>query len=127
MSDTKDVVLKSYGSAEFSSDVISRFPTLRADLDFDSDLLHPQMGTLAAALRDALSNGDKELALAICDFLQEALDNPHAISEIENAIAISFVEAYEFRASAVGREVLAEMSNGVRGVLLDQEARGGAQ
>jgi hypothetical protein len=123
----REAALKSYGNAEFSSDAISRFPTLRADLEFDATLLHPQVGTLAGAVRSALANGDTELPLAICTFLQEALDNPHAISEIENAVAISFVEAYEFRSSVLGRKVLAEMPSGVRSVLLAQEARGGAQ
>jgi len=116
-----------YGNAQFSTDAIARFPKLSADLAQDAELLHVQMGTLAGAIRDSLANEDAEFPLAICAFLAEVLENPRAISEIENAVAISFVEAREFRASPAGIEVLAQMPKVVRGVLLDQEARGGAQ
>ena len=116
-----------YGNAQFSAEAIARFPKLSADLSEDAELLHVQKGTLAGAVRDVLMSGDTELPLAICAFLGEALENPRAISEIENAVAISFVEAKEFRASAAGINVLTQMPKVVRGVLLDQEARGGAQ
>jgi hypothetical protein len=116
-----------YGNAEFSADAIARFPKLSGDLGEDAELLHVQMGTLAGAIRDSLAKGDAEFPLAICAFLAEVLENPRAISEIENAVAISFVEAKEFRASSTGIDVLAQMPKVVRGVLLDQEARGGAQ
>jgi hypothetical protein len=117
----------SYGNAQFSADAIARFPKLSADLEENAELLHVQMGTLAGAIRDSLMNGDTEFPLAICAFLDEVLQNPRAISEIENAVAISFVEASEFRTSVAGIDVLSQMPKSVRGVLLDQEARGGAQ
>jgi len=117
----------SYGNAEFSADAISRFPELRADLEEDANLLHVQMGTLAGAVRTSLAKGDTELPLAICTFLAEILGNARAISEIENAVAISFVEAREFRATSAGTNALSRMPDIVRGVLLAQEARGGAQ
>src|SRR5262245_12845222 len=85
-----------YGNAQFSADAVSRFPSLRSDLEEDAELLHVQMGTLAGAVRVALNRGETQLPLEICAFLDEALKNPRAISEIENAVAISFVEAKEF-------------------------------
>jgi hypothetical protein len=116
-----------YGNAQFSADAIARFPKLSTDLEEDAELLHVQMGTLAGAIRDSLATGDAEFPIAICAFLAEVLQNPRAISEIENAVALSFVEAREFRAYPAGIEVLAQMPEVVRVVLLDQEARGGAQ
>src|SRR5262245_38372119 len=95
-------ILDSYGNAEFSRDVVARFPVLRDALECDADLLHPQMGTLAAALRRAVESGDTHLPLQICSFLEEALRKPNAIAEIENAVAISFVEAYELRLTPTG-------------------------
>ena len=115
------------GNAEFSADAISRFPELSADLEEDANLLHVQMGTLAGAVRTSLAKGDSKLSLAICAFLAEILGNARAISEIENAVAISFVEAKEFRATSAGINVLSRMPDTVRDVLLAQEARGGAQ
>jgi len=125
--DSEAMRADAYGNAQFSADAIARFPKLCADLEEDAELLHVQMGTLAGAIRDSLRNGDAEFPLTICAFLAEVLENPRAVSEIENAVAISFVEAREFRASAVGTDVLAQMPKVVRSVLLDQEARGGAQ
>ena len=116
-----------YGNAQFSADVISRFPELAADLQEDAELLHVQMGTIAGAIRLALKRGDTQLPLEVCAFLDEVLKNPRSISEIENAVAISFVEAKEFRASSAGLQVLERMPTTVRDVLLAQEARGGAQ
>lgn len=120
------VVVDVYGAAQFSADAISRFPTLGSDLREDAELLHVQMGTLAEAVRAALRLGDSQLPSEVCEFLAWVLNQPHAVSEIENAVAISFVEAEEFRASKVGLEVLARMPATVRGVLVAQEARGGA-
>jgi hypothetical protein len=120
-------ILDSYGNAEFSRDVIDRFPALRDYLEFNADLLHPQMGTLAAALRRAVESGDTHLPLQICSFLDEALRRPNAIAEIENAVAISFVEAYELHRTPTGEAVFRMMPASVRSVLLEQEQRGGAQ
>ena len=116
-----------YGNAEFSRDVIERFPELRDDLEFDADLLHPQMGTLAAAVLHAIEKGDALLPQKICAFLDEALGKPYAIAEIENAVAISFVEPLQLRKSSAGRLLLRTMPDRVRKIIIEQEDRGGAQ
>lgn len=123
----KGVLLETYGNAEFSRDAVARFPELQEELEEYAELLHVQMGTLKRAVRSAVSAGDIELALQICAFLNEALSQPRAISEIEVAVAISFVEAYELREGQVGKAVLKRMPKRVRQIILDQEARGGAQ
>jgi hypothetical protein len=125
LADGKGVLVDTYGSAQFSRDAIARFPSLR-DLELDAELLHPQMGTLAAAMREAVLAGDTHLPLQICAFVSEALSKPNAISEIENAVATSFVEVYELRSTATGKAVLRLMPDNVRRVL-EQEKRGGAQ
>ena len=126
LADGKGFLVETYGNAQFSRDVIARFPSLR-DLELDAELLHPQMGTLAAAVREAVRAGDTHLPLEVCAFVGEALSKPNAISEIENAVALSFVEAYELGGTATGRAVLKLMPDHVRGILLEQEKRGGAQ
>ena len=127
LADGKGVLVDAYGNAQFSRDVIARFPSLRKDLEFDADLLYPQMGTLAVAVREAVLAGDTDLPLQVCTFLDEALSKPNASSEIENAVALSFVEAYELRKAAAGKAVLKLMPESVRRILLEQEERGGAQ
>ena len=124
--DKRGVLLDMYGNAEFSRDLIRQFPMLRVDLEEDAGLLHVQMGTLAAAVRQALTLGQIELPLRICQFLSETLNKPRAIPEIENAVAISFVEAREFRTTVTGRMVLDQMPKQVQQILLQQERRGGA-
>ena len=126
LADGKGVLVDAYGNAQFSRDVMARFPALR-DLELDAELLHPRMGKLATAVREAVLAGDTHLPLQICAFVSEALSKPNAISEIENVIAISFVEAYELRSTATGKAVLKLMPDNVRRVLLEQEKRGGAQ
>lgn len=125
--DDKGLLLEMYGNEQFSRDVIDNFAGLREELEENAGLLHVQMGTLSRAVRSALSSGDTDLPLRVCTFLDKALAQPRAIPEIENAVAILFVEAYEFRATAVGHTVLSRMPERVRQILLAQEQRGGAQ
>ena len=124
--DKQGVLLDLYGNEEFSRDVIRQFPTLRDDLEEDAGLLHVQMGTLAAPVRQGLRLGQIELPLKICQFLGETLSKPRVISEIKNAVAISFVEAREFRTTVTGRMVLDQMPKRVQEILLEQERCGGA-
>src|SRR5262245_3331064 len=95
LSDKSGVLVSGYGNAEFSRDVIEAFVEIREELSDNADLLYPQMGTLAGAVRQALEAGDIELPLRICRFLDAALRHTAASSEIENAVALSFVEAQE--------------------------------
>ncbi|MCS6289975.1 MAG: hypothetical protein H8K10_13515 [Nitrospira sp.] len=127
LADQKGFLVDSYGNEQFSRDVIARFPTLRGDLERNADLLHPQMDTLAQALRQRVQSGDTHFPMRICSFLDEALRKPKAISEIGNAVAISFVEACELRKTPTGKAVLRMMPTSVRSILLEQERRGGAQ
>jgi hypothetical protein len=115
-----------YGEEQFSRDVIASFPNLRGRLEENSGALHIQVGILASALRSALGLGDAEFPLQVCAFLDKTLAQPRAIPEIENALAISFVEARELRETVAGRAILTRMPERVRQILLEQERRGDA-
>ena len=100
------MLLDMYGNEEFSRDVIRQFPTLRAELKENAGLLHVQMSTLADAVRR---------------FLDDTLSRSRAIPEIENAVAISFVAAQEFKETVTGRVVLEQMPKRVQEILLEQD------
>ena len=121
--DRKGVLVDTYGSAEFSRDVIRQFPSLQSDLEEDAGLLHVQMGTLGGSVRQAIASGDLALPLQVCRFLGEILARKRLHPEIENAVAISFVDAKILRESDAGRQLLDQMPKRVREVLLDQERR----
>lgn len=76
-----------YDEQSFSADVIERFGNVEPDLEADRNLLHCQMATLAA-----LVERDTATAGGVLSFLEAVLRRPDAISEIENAVAISFLE-----------------------------------
>ena len=112
-----------YGSARFSRDAIERFPELRDSLESDADLLHPQMKTLADALRASIESRETRVPQAILSFLDEVLRRPDAIEEIGNAVATAFVPAHELRRTATGRLILRSMPERVRRIILEQEER----
>jgi len=76
-----------YGNKEFSDDVILKFGHLSEWLAQDPDLLHVQMSYLA---KICLEQGNH--ALEVLTFLEDALGRGDAISEIENAVAVSFLQ-----------------------------------
>ena len=112
-----------YGNAQFIAEAVHRFPWLKSDFQEDTESLHLQMATLAEAVRLALEQGSTDLPLDVCSFLAGVLQNPNVISEIENAVAISFVEVEELRASESGLKVLARMPPKLRDALLTQRGR----
>lgn len=82
-----------YDERSFSAEVIERFGTVEPDLVDDKEFLHCQMATLADLVRQ-----DSERATAVLSFLEEVLSRRDAISEIENAVAISFLDWRVFQA-----------------------------
>lgn len=111
-----------YGSAQFSRDVIERFPELGEALRSNANLLRLQIETLATAIRSEISAGDTYLAIEICVFLNEMLEDRGASAEMENALAFSFIEPHELRRTAAGRFLLRSMPARVRQILLKHEA-----
>jgi len=126
LADGKGVLADVCGKAQLSYDVIAQFPSL-SDLEPNAELLHPQMGTLAAAICEAALAGDTSLPLQICNFISEVIRKPNAISDIEHAVAISFSETYALPSMATGKTVLKLMPANVRRVLLEQEKWGSVQ
>jgi hypothetical protein len=80
------LVPSGYNAAEFSRDVISRWGHMDDSLVDDEELLHPQMGHLGR-----LCKHHPTIAPEVFDFLEGLLRRADVISEIENAVAISFL------------------------------------
>src|SRR5690606_18839002 len=79
-----------YGEREFSRDVIVRFGAWAPDLVEHADMRHTQMSFLAEMVRESKSCKDE-----ILGFIEALLERKDLISEIENAVAISFLELAE--------------------------------
>src|SRR5262249_51330157 len=120
------ILLERYDGGPFSVDAITRFPTLREELEEDEGLLHLQMSTLARAVGRSVATGNVGLAKDIFAFVDQALRHPKASPEIENAVALSFIEPSDLRKSELGRTLLAGMPPTLKAVLLEQERLGGA-
>jgi hypothetical protein len=124
--DGEGVLLDSYGYEQFSRDVVLQFSALGAELEQFAAELHGQMGILAQAVRRALESGDAQFPLHVCSFLDGILSQPKLISEIANAVAISFVDPQELRETSAGRFTLEGMPDRIRDILLEQERRSGS-
>ena len=115
----KGVLLESgevYDAAAFGRDVLLNFSEFSELFDEDPELLHVHMGTLAGIVRTSVKTRELDTAARVCEFLGAALENPRAIAEIENAVALSFVEPRELRETATGRSLLESMPEPVRSV-----------
>jgi hypothetical protein len=105
-----------YDERAFSKDVIARWGSVCTDLVQDENLLHPQMAALG---RLCLSHC--HLAGDILHFLVDVVSRRDAISEIENAVAISFLEWPDLERLGAIVVVPEEIARTVR----DQWRRGG--
>ncbi len=99
-----------YDERAFSRDVIRELPELADELKSEENLLHVQVGILGRVTRDEIERENLVLAPRIFAFLEQALAQPRAVSEIANAIVISFVERDELRRTDAGRRALELMS-----------------
>ena len=81
------MLVQQYDEKAFSNDVVARWGHLSVGLTDDAGLLHLQMGDLAA-----LCLSCPDICNEVLGFLSEVLARTDAISEIENAVAISFIE-----------------------------------
>jgi hypothetical protein len=76
-----------YDEAAFSRDVIARWADICDALIDDEGLLHQQMGHIGR-----LCKAHPEVAPQVFRFLEALLARNDAISEIKNAVAISFLD-----------------------------------
>ena len=98
-----------YDERAFSADVISRWGELSDDLEYDKNLLHPQMGALGRLCVES-----PRACNEILSFLESILAREDAISEIENAIAISFIRWPDLRKAVGETKIAPEVFNVVR-------------
>lgn len=82
----------SYDENSFSKDVIARWGSINDSLIDDENLLHPQMAHLGRTVSESFKAGDGKVGKEILEFLNGVLNRVDAISEIKNAVAISFLE-----------------------------------
>lgn len=101
-----------------------RFPRLGEVLLEERDSVHGQLAVLAREVDSAVTGRLVPRALEPFLFLETILQELRVHSEIEKAVAISFVVAAELRASTVGARVLSEaerVAPRVLSILLAQE------
>ena len=101
-----------------------RFRALGEVLLDERDSVHGQIAVLAREVRAAIEAGILSRAIEPFSFLEEVLHEPRLHSEIENAVAISFVVPVELRASTLGAQVLMEAEHAasrVISILFSQE------
>jgi len=103
-----------YGEMEFSGDVIGKFGAYAPGLAEEACMLHTQMSLLADLVREVCPCRED-----IFGFLEALLERQDAISEIENAVAISFIEFSELPGLGLEGKVPPQVLR----VLKDQDAR----
>ncbi len=84
---TNFIIVPQYDEKAFSADVIARWGDRQPWLKQDEDLLHVQMGHLAHLCKDV-----PDVSVEIFQFLDDVVQRSDAVLEIENAVAISFLE-----------------------------------
>ena len=81
--------------------------------------VHFQMGCLANGIKNAFAAGDARLGREILAFVEDALMRAGFYSEIENAVAISFLEPDDIERLGIAKEV----PENIRRVLDEQKRR----
>jgi len=115
--DDKGQLLEMYDEVSFCRDAMARFPALNAELRENENQIHIQMAVLARTVYDALHRQDTATATEVFGFLEDALKQPRAISEIPNAVAISFVELSELLRTDQGQGVWDQMPKNLKAAI----------
>ena len=92
--DNKGQFIPGNGGSAFEEEANERLPEI--DLSDCDGAIHLVMGRLAEASREAIGSGDLQLLRRLFEFIASAIERPDADREIENAVAISFLEPTEF-------------------------------
>jgi hypothetical protein len=116
----RGVLLEMYDERSFSQDALRKLPELATELKAEESLLHVQMGILSHVVQEEITENNLELTPRIFAFLEEALAHPRAISEIANAIAISFVELDVMQKTDAGRRAIETMPPNLKSVLMQE-------
>jgi len=113
----KGQLLEMHDAVSFSRDAMARFPSLSEELRDSENQLHLQMAMLARAVYEALRLNKPEIARDVFGFVEQALSQPRAISEIANAVALSFVELSELLRTDQGRRAWDQMPERLKAVI----------
>lgn len=105
-----------YDDSSFSTEAIQNWGYLSEELVDHDGLLHPQMAALGRVCLD-----HPEVCGSVLAFLSRVLQKEDAIDEMENAVAISFLEWPELE--GLSRSI--PLPNNVAQVIKQQWERGG--
>jgi hypothetical protein len=111
LSDHKGVLLEEpeyFGPHTLCRAARRRFPGLGEALTESRDSVHGQVAILAREVQAGIAANAAIRALQPFSFLEDVLHEARLHSEVENAVAISFVIPAELRSSNLGARVLAE-------------------
>jgi len=128
--DHKGVLLEEpeyFGEHTLCREACRRFPGLGEALIEEKNSMHGQVHVLALEVKTAIKENAAARALEPFLFLEWVLNQQRLHSEIENAVAQSFVAPSEMRSSSLGLQVLAEAERAaprVVGILRIEEERG---
>ena len=115
--------LEYFGEQAFFKAVLRQFPHLERDLGSETHI-HSVMAVLHSACASAIEAGEFGMLEKILSFLDQVLANPKRDSEIENAVAISFLEPAILRQTANGQHALEIMPDRIKLIILESERRG---
>lgn len=120
--DGKGLLLEMYDARALCRDASASFPALASELRASAESVHLLMGVLGRAVTESLGRGDEAHAEQVCAFLETALGRPRAISEIPNAVSLSFAGAEDFQASASGRHLWQRLPPTLKRLIEEQTA-----
>ncbi len=112
-----------YGARQLRDDAIRLFPACPIVPEGEIEGVHYYISLLENFITKALAEGDIDTACAVCEFVGMALIRPAADTEIENAVAVSFLDLETLNSSAGGRLLLERLPKNLRQVLEEQEQR----
>ena len=108
------------GDSALRTAMRERFPDLASDLD-DDDGIHLAVAALARYVMEKITANDIPRAASLLSYLDEILRWPDVDPEIENAVAISFVEPAELESTPSGRLVWDQMPPRLRHLMLGSD------
>ena len=107
-----------FGRHAFLKAILIEFPGIANRFD-KSDGIHVAMGTLHQVCSDAIRSSDFDLVKKVFQFLERVVTKPKVDSEIENAVAISFLTPSELTDSSNGKKALDILPERFRRIILE--------
>ena len=107
-----------FGTQAFLEAILIEFPGIGNRFG-KNDGIHIAMGTLHQMCSDAIRSSDFDLVKRVFQFLERVVTKPKVDSEIENAVAISFLTPTELTDSPNGKTALDMLPERFRRIILE--------